>query len=140
MLTVKDVYLCNISFAGTGTHTSDVSRLRSSRTSSKVVRMKGPVLLLVMSLSMASAFTRRSVLFSQRAFSLATGRINTQIDVDSPKVVHTIEVCPTEKFKICRCWKSAKFPLCDGAHIKHNQETKDNIAPCIILGVEIFEK
>ena len=96
--------------------------------------MKGPVSLLVMSLSLASAFTRRSVVFSRRAFSLSTSRINTQIDVDSPKVVHTISVSPGEKVAICRCWKSAKFPLCDGAHNKHNKETNDNIAPCIVIG------
>jgi len=96
--------------------------------------MKGPMSLLVMSLSFASAFTRRYGLFSRRAFSLATSRINTQIDVDSPKVVHTITLNPGEKVAICRCWKSSKFPLCDGAHNKHNKDTNDNIAPCIVVG------
>ena len=32
----------------------------------------------------------------------------------------------------CRCWKSSKFPLCDGAHKKHNQETGDNIGPIVV--------
>jgi CDGSH-type Zn-finger protein len=26
-----------------------------------------------------------------------------------------------KKAVFCRCWKSKKFPYCDGAHAKHNQ-------------------
>jgi CDGSH-type Zn-finger protein len=26
-----------------------------------------------------------------------------------------------KKAVFCRCWKSKKFPYCDGAHVKHNQ-------------------
>jgi CDGSH-type Zn-finger protein len=26
-----------------------------------------------------------------------------------------------KKTVFCRCWKSKKFPYCDGAHAKHNQ-------------------
>lgn len=37
-----------------------------------------------------------------------------------------------QKVALCRCYKSAKFPYCDGAHIKHNEETGDNIAPVVI--------
>jgi CDGSH-type Zn-finger protein len=33
---------------------------------------------------------------------------------------------------VCRCYKSAKFPYCDGSHIKHNEETGDNIAPAVL--------
>jgi len=33
---------------------------------------------------------------------------------------------------ICRCYKSGKFPLCDGTHVKHNEETGDNVAPAVI--------
>ncbi len=96
--------------------------------------MKGPISLLLVSLSIARAFSCRSSVVSRRAFSLATSRINTQIEVDSPKVVHTVTVNAGEKVAICRCWKSAKFPLCDGAHNKHNKDTNDNIAPCIVIG------
>ena len=32
----------------------------------------------------------------------------------------------------CRCWRSAKFPLCDGAHVKHNEATGDNVGPLIV--------
>ena len=27
---------------------------------------------------------------------------------------------------LCRCFKSAKFPLCDGAHNKHNEVRNSN--------------
>ena len=32
----------------------------------------------------------------------------------------------------CRCWKSKKFPYCDGSHAKHNEETGDNTGPLIV--------
>ena len=32
----------------------------------------------------------------------------------------------------CRCWRSEKFPYCDGAHAKHNKETGDNTGPLVI--------
>ena len=31
-----------------------------------------------------------------------------------------------------RCWKSKKFPYCDGAHNAHNKATGDNVGPLII--------
>ena len=31
-----------------------------------------------------------------------------------------------------RCWKSKKFPYCDGSHAKHNAETGDNVGPLIV--------
>ena len=97
-------------------------------------KMKIPISLLLLSLSIVRSFSLRSGVLPRRALSLATSRINTQIEVDSPKVVHTVTVNAGEKVVICRCWKSAKFPLCDGAHNKHNKETNDNIAPCIVIG------
>lgn len=36
------------------------------------------------------------------------------------------------KVSICRCYKSKKFPYCDGSHVKHNEETGDNIAPAVL--------
>lgn len=27
----------------------------------------------------------------------------------------------------CRCWRSATFPLCNGAHVAHNKATGDNV-------------
>uniref|UniRef100_A0A8C5ANC2 E2 ubiquitin-conjugating enzyme n=1 Tax=Gadus morhua TaxID=8049 RepID=A0A8C5ANC2_GADMO len=65
--------------------------------------------------------------------SCKKGRVNTCISKDSPKVVHS---CDMEdigtKAVYCRCWKSKKFPYCDGAHAKHNEETGDNVGPLII--------
>lgn len=62
----------------------------------------------------------------------STSRINHAINLDSDKVVHNIALNPGEKCVICRCWQSAKFPLCDGAHAKHNKLTGDNIGPVVI--------
>ena len=45
-----------------------------------------------------------------------------------------VQVKAGQKVALCRCYKSAKFPYCDGAHIKHNEETGDNIAPVVLTG------
>jgi CDGSH-type Zn-finger protein len=62
----------------------------------------------------------------------STGRFNKAIDMDSAKVVHSITLNPGEKCVVCRCWQSAKFPLCDGTHAKHNKLTGDNLGPVVI--------
>ncbi|KAA0709683.1 CDGSH iron-sulfur domain-containing protein 1 [Triplophysa tibetana] len=60
-------------------------------------------------------------------------RINQTINIDSPKVVHSFDVEDMgNKVIYCRCWRSKKFPYCDGSHGKHNKETGDNIGPLII--------
>lgn len=59
-------------------------------------------------------------------------RINKAIDLSNEKVVNNIEINQGEKLVLCRCWKSEKFPYCNGAHVKHNKETGDNVGPCII--------
>lgn len=33
---------------------------------------------------------------------------------------------------LCRCFKSATFPLCNGAHVSHNKETGDNAGPLVL--------
>merc|ERR1719262_208083 len=38
---------------------------------------------------------------------------------------------------LCRCWRSAKFPFCDGTHLKYNKETGDNVAPFVIKKVVV---
>jgi len=40
-----------------------------------------------------------------------------------------------ERVALCRCWKSAKFPYCDGAHNAHNKATGDSVGPCIVTVV-----
>ncbi|XP_023124604.1 CDGSH iron-sulfur domain-containing protein 1 [Amphiprion ocellaris] len=61
------------------------------------------------------------------------GQVNASISKDSPKVVHSFDMEDIgTKAVYCRCWKSKKFPYCDGAHAKHNEETGDNVGPLII--------
>ncbi|XP_073343110.1 CDGSH iron-sulfur domain-containing protein 1 [Pagrus major] len=61
------------------------------------------------------------------------GQVNTSISKDSPKVVHSFDMEDIgTKAVYCRCWKSKKFPYCDGAHAKHNEETGDNVGPLIV--------
>ncbi|XP_059378370.1 CDGSH iron-sulfur domain-containing protein 1-like isoform X2 [Carassius carassius] len=60
-------------------------------------------------------------------------RVNMTINKDSPKVVHSFDMEDIgNKAVYCRCWRSKKFPYCDGAHTKHNEETADNVGPLII--------
>jgi len=60
-------------------------------------------------------------------------RVNRRIQKDVPKVVtmHDIEDI-AEKVSYCRCWKSKKFPYCDGSHNKHNTECSDNVGPLVL--------
>ncbi|KAI4894688.1 hypothetical protein NFI96_017067 [Prochilodus magdalenae] len=61
------------------------------------------------------------------------GRVNLEHNKDSAKVVHSFDIEDLGKKAVyCRCWRSKKFPYCDGAHTKHNEETGDNVGPLII--------
>uniref|UniRef100_A0A8D0GW84 Iron-binding zinc finger CDGSH type domain-containing protein n=1 Tax=Sphenodon punctatus TaxID=8508 RepID=A0A8D0GW84_SPHPU len=57
--------------------------------------------------------------------------VNPSIQKDSPKVViHAFDMENMgDKAVYCRCWRSKKFPFCDGTRIKHNEETGDNVGP-----------
>ncbi|KAG9275297.1 CDGSH iron-sulfur domain-containing protein 1 [Astyanax mexicanus] len=60
-------------------------------------------------------------------------KVNLDVQKDNPKVVHAFDIEDLgDKAVYCRCWRSKKFPYCDGAHAKHNQETGDNVGPLII--------
>jgi CDGSH iron-sulfur domain-containing protein 2 len=61
-------------------------------------------------------------------------RINFQHELLTKRVVDSVKVNMGEQLALCRCWKSAKFPLCDGAHIAHNEETGDNVGPILVKG------
>jgi len=39
------------------------------------------------------------------------------------------------RVSFCRCWQSATFPYCDGAHKKLNAETGDVLGPVVVTGV-----
>ncbi|XP_005861175.1 PREDICTED: CDGSH iron-sulfur domain-containing protein 1 [Myotis brandtii] len=59
--------------------------------------------------------------------------MNLHIQKDNPKVVHAFDMEDLgAKAVYCHCWRSKKFPFCDGSHTKHNEETGDNVGPLII--------
>ena len=99
-------------------------------------------ILVLMSKTVAALRTRAryfgvSRQLSTSLFDTPPVRVNTLIDLSSPKVVNNIELKAGEKCVVCRCWKSSKFPLCDGSHVKHNTETGDNLGPAIISAAKI---
>lgn len=59
------------------------------------------------------------LLFNFIGNSSKVGRINDSIQMESDKVVNKVSTGEIEDMKAyCRCWKSKKFPLCDGSHTK----------------------
>lgn len=61
------------------------------------------------------------------------GRCNSNIRKGEAKVVNTVDIEEIGNQKaFCRCWKSSKFPYCDGSHNKHNEETGDNVGPLLV--------
>eukprot|EP00471_Norrisiella_sphaerica_P004509 CAMPEP_0184486714 /NCGR_PEP_ID=MMETSP0113_2-20130426/8389_1 /TAXON_ID=91329 /ORGANISM="Norrisiella sphaerica, Strain BC52" /LENGTH=103 /DNA_ID=CAMNT_0026868721 /DNA_START=18 /DNA_END=329 /DNA_ORIENTATION=+ len=67
-----------------------------------------------------------------------SGKCNTSIKLSEKKVVDVVKVddlqskasaAGNKTVAYCRCWKSKKFPLCDGSHNKHNATTGDNAGP-----------
>lgn len=59
-------------------------------------------------------------------------QINETIQKDKDRVVDELVLEEGKKAVLCRCWKSAKFPYCDGAHVAHNKATGDNLGPAIV--------
>eukprot|EP00730_Choanoeca_flexa_P000166 TRINITY_DN10075_c0_g2_i1.p1 TRINITY_DN10075_c0_g2~~TRINITY_DN10075_c0_g2_i1.p1 ORF type:complete len:175 (+),score=28.15 TRINITY_DN10075_c0_g2_i1:67-525(+) len=68
---------------------------------------------------------------SQLPSSDNSQRINTSIKLKEAKVVDKIDF-EGEQLAFCRCWKSKKFPYCDGSHTAHNKATGDNVGPLIV--------
>uniref|UniRef100_A0A8C5ZXV2 Iron-binding zinc finger CDGSH type domain-containing protein n=1 Tax=Marmota marmota marmota TaxID=9994 RepID=A0A8C5ZXV2_MARMA len=59
--------------------------------------------------------------------------VNLHIQKDNPKIVHAFDMEDLgDKAVFCHCWRSKKFPFCDGSHRKHNEETGDNVGPLIV--------
>ncbi|CAD5111071.1 DgyrCDS419 [Dimorphilus gyrociliatus] len=69
--------------------------------------------------------------------STKTLKCNPSICKEKEKVVDFVEIeeiC--KKVSYCRCWRSKKFPLCDGSHNAHNKETGDNVGPLVLKVAE----
>ncbi|KAI8794905.1 CDGSH iron-sulfur domain-containing protein 2 B [Biomphalaria glabrata] len=56
--------------------------------------------------------------------------INLSVEKKEEKVVNSMDIEDIgDSIAFCRCWRSKKFPLCDGAHNAHNKKTGDNVGP-----------
>ncbi|KAG7492672.1 hypothetical protein MATL_G00017490 [Megalops atlanticus] len=91
---------------------------------------------LVTAISLTAGTAAVSILLYKTFFSkdkCSKAKVNLDLQKDNPKVVHAFDMEDLgDKAVYCRCWRSKKFPLCDGSHIKHNEETGDNVGPLII--------
>ncbi|KAL2083325.1 hypothetical protein ACEWY4_021098 [Coilia grayii] len=91
---------------------------------------------LIAAVSLAAGATAIGIMAYQTFFSkrkCSKPKVNLDLQKDNPKVVHAFDIEDLgDKAVYCRCWRSKKFPYCDGAHTKHNQETGDNVGPLII--------
>ncbi|XP_074647673.1 CDGSH iron-sulfur domain-containing protein 2-like [Tubulanus polymorphus] len=59
--------------------------------------------------------------------------VNEDIQKDCPKVADVMNIEDLgNKTAYCRCWKSKKFPYCDGSHTAHNKATGDNVGPVVL--------
>eukprot|EP00270_Netrium_digitus_P021939 TRINITY_DN964_c0_g1_i1.p1 TRINITY_DN964_c0_g1~~TRINITY_DN964_c0_g1_i1.p1 ORF type:complete len:120 (+),score=34.89 TRINITY_DN964_c0_g1_i1:42-362(+) len=64
----------------------------------------------------------------------AEAAVNPSIRKEEEKVADTVLVSGLEKpvTAYCRCWRSKKFPLCDGGHLAYNKESGDNVGPLVL--------
>lgn len=61
------------------------------------------------------------------------GLVNPDIQKTEEKVVNSMDVEDIgDKIALCRCWRSKKFPVCDGSHNTHNKKMGDNVGPVCI--------
>lgn len=59
--------------------------------------------------------------------------VNPAIKKEEAKVVDCLNIEDLgDKQAFCRCWRSKKFPYCDGTHGKYNTDTGDNVGPLVI--------
>lgn len=61
------------------------------------------------------------------------GVVNLSVRKGDSKVADSVDIEDLVKTAaFCRCWRSSKFPYCDGSHNAHNALTGDNVGPLII--------
>ncbi|XP_065224480.1 CDGSH iron-sulfur domain-containing protein 2 homolog [Planococcus citri] len=59
--------------------------------------------------------------------------VNPKTKKESPKVVDAFDIEDLgDSTAFCRCWRSSKFPYCDGAHNGYNIAACDNVGPLLI--------
>ncbi|CAH8640396.1 unnamed protein product [Dicrocoelium dendriticum] len=75
-----------------------------------------------------------SIYTTATLFAVKKGyKINHNICKHLNKCVDSVDLESIADKKVyCRCWRSSKFPYCDGSHNKHNEETGDNVGPLIL--------
>ncbi|XP_055034629.1 CDGSH iron-sulfur domain-containing protein 1 isoform X1 [Misgurnus anguillicaudatus] len=96
-------------------------------------RLSKDRLITIIPVAVAAALSTYLVTRYFSGHSGTKSRVNQTFNKDSPKVVHSFDIEDIgNKVAYCRCWRSKKFPYCDGAHAKHNEETGDNVGPLII--------
>ncbi|BFZ02764.1 hypothetical protein BsWGS_05803 [Bradybaena similaris] len=75
--------------------------------------------------------TFKTLLFGRR--KVKKPKVNEGIQKEESKVVTQMDIEDiADNIAFCRCWRSKKFPLCDGSHNKHNSETRDNVGPLLL--------
>merc|ERR1711976_437962 len=81
------------------------------------------------------AATGAAAFFAYKAITMkgSSGCVNQSVQKNDAKVVHSFKVDDLgDQAVFCRCWRSSKFPYCDGSHVKHNETTGDNVGPLIV--------
>ncbi|XP_043212639.1 CDGSH iron-sulfur domain-containing protein 1-like isoform X1 [Amphibalanus amphitrite] len=74
-----------------------------------------------------------AVVLYNKLCPLAAGCVNLCHKKECEKVADSVDMEDLgDKAVFCRCWRSKKFPYCDGSHNKHNKETGDNVGPLIV--------
>ena len=101
--------------------TSDLLRLLRSPDSKHVVCLQWAV---------AAAAVGYGIYATLR---LRKRHVNECLKKECDKVVDSVDMEDLgDKAVFCRCWRSKKFPYCDGAHNQHNAATGDNVGPLVV--------
>jgi CDGSH-type Zn-finger protein len=69
----------------------------------------------------------------------ATEKSDIMINTQNLPRRHEEPIPTGKRVSFCRCWQSATFPYCDGAHKQINAETGDVLGPVVVTGVPAVE-